>query len=439
MKISVIWTWYVWLIQAVWLAKIGYEINAIDIFEDKIEKLKSWVPTIFENGLEDLLKETLSNINFTTDKSCVVWSDIIFLCVWTPQDETWKTDLTYIKQAANDLKQILKWDEIVVIKSTVPAWTNKMIYELLWEKNPVVSNPEFLREWLAIEDFFAPDRIVLGFKTWESEENILKVLEVYKYFSEKNINVLKTNWQTAELIKYAANSFLATKITFINEIARLADKIWADIKDVSSWLGLDSRIWEKFLNAWIGYGWSCFPKDVKSLVHQFGENGLEWWIIKKVDEVNESQVNYFLEKITAKYSKDLHWKTIALFWVAFKPDTDDLRESRALILVKELLKMWATIKVFDYNSQALENFEKYSYSLSTWIRNFIPIVISKSFLDMTKNADFLVMTLEDKKVLAEDFSKVKENLKEKVIFDGKNILDKKEIKNMWFEYYWVGY
>lgn len=439
MKISVIWTWYVWLIQTVWLAKIGFKITALDIFEDKIEKLKSWIPTIYENWLEELLNETLPNIDFTTNINKLSWSDIIFLCVWTPQDDEWKTDLSYIKNAVNDLKNVLSWDEIIVIKSTVPVWTNKMVYELLGSKNPVVSNPEFLREWLAIEDFFNPERVILGFNENEKSFVLTKIKEVYNYFIEKNIPIVETNWQTAELIKYAANSFLATKITFINEIARLSDKVWANIKDISKAIWIDSRIWKKFLNAWIWYGWSCFPKDVKSLIHQFKENNITPWVIEKVDYVNQTQVDYFIDKIVTKYWSDLHWKTISLIWVAFKPDTDDLRESRWLLVVNKLLKLWATVKVFDYNNKALENFEKYSYSLSTGIKNYIPIIIWDNFENTTKNSSFLVITIEDKRILNENFNKLKSNINDPVIFDWKNILDKKTMQNLWFEYHWVWY
>ncbi|NDK08972.1 nucleotide sugar dehydrogenase [Candidatus Gracilibacteria bacterium] len=439
MKVSVIGTGYVGLIQTVGLAKNGFKITALDIFEDKIKKLKSGVPTIYENGLEELLNVTLSNIDFTIDINKLKGSDIIFLCVGTPQDEEGKTDLSYIKNAVNDLKNVLSGDEIIVIKSTVPVGTNKMVYELLGSKNPVVSNPEFLREGLAIEDFFNPDRVILGFNENENSYVLKKIKEVYDYFIKKNIPIVETNWQTAELIKYAANSFLATKITFINEIARLSDKVGANIKDISKAIGIDSRIGEKFLNAGIGYGGSCFPKDVKSLIHQFKENNITPGVIEKVDYVNQTQVDYFIDKITTKYGSDLHGKTISLIGVAFKPDTDDLRESRGLLVVNKLLKMGATVKVFDYNSKALENFEKYSYSLTTGIKNYIPIIIGNSFENIVKNSDFLVITIEDKRILNENFDKLKSSLKESVIFDGKNILDKKTMQNLGFEYNGVGY
>lgn len=439
MKITVIWTWYVWLIQAVWLAKIWFQVQAIDIFPDKIEKLRRWEPTIYENWLSEMLTETLSNIDFTTDTTSISGSDIIFLCVGTPQDDEWKTDLSYIQQAARNIQPILTGKEIIIIKSTVPVGTNAMIYDILWGKNPVVSNPEFLREGLALEDFFSPDRIVLWFQENETSQVINQVMQIYGYFIEKNIPILTTDWQTAELIKYAANAFLATKITFINEIARLADSCVADIKDIRYALWLDKRIWDKFLNAGIWYGGSCFPKDVKSLIHQFQEKNLHPALISNVDSVNATQVEYFLEKIFSQYGNNLHWKTIWIFWVAFKPDTDDLRESRALIIIHRLMKAGAFLKVFDYNQKARENFEKYIYGLSTGIRNFIPITLTTRFLDITSGSDFLVMTLEDRRVLDEDFSKVKENLKDKTIFDGKNILDKHKMKELWMHYYWVGY
>jgi len=437
MKIWVIWTGYVWLIQATWLAKIGFSVTAIDIFQEKIDMLNKWIPTIYENWLEDLLKETYQNINFSTNISEISWSDIIFLCVWTPQDNQWKTNLEYIKQATKDLQKLMIGNEIIVIKSTVPVWTNKEISEILENKYPIVSNPEFLREWLAIEDFFNPDRIVLGFKNNEKQENIEKVIKTYSFFKEKNIEIVKTNWETAELIKYSANSFLATKISFINEISKIADKTWANIKDISKAIWLDPRIWDKFLNAWIGYGGSCFPKDVKSLIHQFKENNLNWKIIEAVDQVNLEQVEYFIEKILNKYNWNISGKTFWIAWIAFKPDTDDLRESRALVIIEKLLDAWAHLKVFDYNEKARENFEKYSYSLTTLIKNFIPIEVKDSFEKVTTNIDSLIIAIEDKRILDENFSKLE--LKDNVIFDWKNLLNKKEIEKNNIEYIWIWY
>lgn len=437
MKISIIWTWYIGLIQAVWLAKLWFKVTALDVFQDKIDKLNAWIPTIYEDWLEELLKETCKNINFTTDIKEIKWSDIIFICVWTPQNDEWKTDLWYVFWACEDIKPYLKWDEIIIVKSTVPVWTNKKIYKLLDKKNKVVSNPEFLREWIAIKDFFSPDRIVFWFKDLEDKKTIKKVNEVYKYFTDKNIPVLITDWQTAELIKYAANSFLATKITFINEIARLSDQVGANIKDIASAIWMDERIGKQFLNAWIGYGWSCFPKDVKSLIHQFKENNLTWEIITKVDDTNSSQVQYFLDKIFNHYSNNLHWKVIWVLWVAFKPDTDDLRESKWIEIIKKLMYAWVKLKIYDYNDEALKNFKKYL----DWIilgnsRWFFEVEIVDDFDELVSKTDSLVITLEDKKILKENFANLK--LKDNIIFDGKNILDKKMIVDLGIEYVGVG-
>lgn len=438
MKISIIWTWYIWLIQAVWLAKMWFKVTALDVFKDKIDKLNSWIPTIYEEWLDLLLQETYKNINFTTDTSKITWSDIVFICVWTPQDDMWKTDLGYVFWACEDIKKHLKWDEIIILKSTVPVWTNKKVFELLDKKNKVVSNPEFLREWLAIKDFFAPDRIVFWFGDLEDIKTIDKVKDVYKYFIDKNIPVLNTDWQTAELIKYAANSFLATKITFINEIARLSDKVWANIKDIANAIWMDERIWKQFLNAWIWYGWSCFPKDVKSLIHQFRENNLTWEIITKVDETNNSQVQYFLDKIFKHYNNNLHWKIIGVLWVAFKPWTDDLRESKWIEIIKKLMYSWAKLKIYDYNKEALINFKRYL----DWIilgnsRWFFEVIIVNSFEELVNDADSLVITLEDKNILGENLANIK--LKSNIIFDWKNILDKNDVTKLGIQYIWVWY
>jgi len=261
MKIWIIWTWYVWLIQAVWLAKLWLEVVSLDIDEKKINDLKKWISVIYENWLTELLQEVKNNINFTTNYKDLNSCDIIFIAVWTPQDKRWRTNKDFIHKASISIRQNVNPWKIIIIKSTVPVWTNAEIAEILWEWFDVVSNPEFLREWKAIDDFFEPDRIVVWFSKNVKNEIKNKIKELYKYFTQKNIKYIETDWQTAELIKYAANSFLATKISFINELSQLADKVWADIKTLSEWIWTDKRIWKSFLNAWLGYGWNCFLKD----------------------------------------------------------------------------------------------------------------------------------------------------------------------------------
>lgn len=438
MKISIIGTGYIWLIQALWLAKLGFEITSIDVSQEKIDALKAGIPTIYEDGLAELLKEYHQSIDFTTDMSHIAWSDVIFICVGTPQDDEWKTDLWYIFGACNDIKSHLLGSEIIVIKSTVPVWTNTRIYESLGKKNVIVSNPEFLREGLAIKDFFNPDRIVLGVLDGEDKKALDTLKKVYASFAEKNIPILITDWQTAELIKYAANSFLATKITFMNEMSRLADRVGANVKDISTAVGMDDRIGPKFLDAGIGYGWSCFPKDVKSLIHQFKENDLDGEIISKVDEINNSQVNYFISKILDYYDNDLHGKTISVLGVAFKPGTDDLRESKGIEVIKKLMHAWARLKIYDYNEHARINFRKYLDGIILWSsRGFFNVKIVDSFDELITDSDNLVVTLEDKRILLEDLSAI--SLRDNIIFDGRNILDKTAVIRSWIAYVGVWY
>lgn len=436
MKISVVWIWYVGLIQAVWLAKIGFNITCIDSFEEKIQNLKEGITPIYEDWLESLLTEVKDKISYSIDLTTVKNSDVIFLCVWTPQDKDGKTDLNQIKNAVIKLKDILSWKEIIVIKSTVPVWTNKMVYELLNGKNSIVSNPEFLREWNAIDDFLNTERIILGFNKNENENVINIIKNVYSFFSDKNTPFIITNWETAELIKYTANSFLATKISFMNEIAQLADNVDANIKDIITWISLDSRIWKQFLNAGIGYGGSCFPKDVRSLIHQFTSNWLSGQIVSTVDKVNKEQIWYFMWKID-KQIDSFAWKHIALIGIAFKPDTDDIRESKWIELCNMLVERWAIIHCFDYNAKARINFQNYLNIL--WSSRFeMPIYIHSDILSTCKDCESLIITIEDKKILQENWHEIKKNMKWDMIFDGRNILDKNKIKKIWFNYIWIG-
>lgn len=437
MKISVIWTWYVWLIQWIGLAKIWFKINALDISAEKIKELQQDIAPIYENGLDELLKEVKENMNYSTDLSLVKDSDFIFLCVGTPQDEEWKTDLSYIQWAASSIKKFLSWNEIIVLKSTVPVGTNESIYFKLDQKNPVVSNPEFLREGMAIYDFFNPDRIILWFKDWEKQEIIKKTKTLYKYFSDNKKPFVITNRQTAELIKYASNSFLATKISFINELAKLSDQTWANIKDIAIWMWLDNRIWPKFLNSGIWYGWSCFPKDIKSLIWQFKENWLKWEIISATDNVNEHQLTYFFNKIKNKFT-NLHCKKIAVIGIAFKPDTDDLRQSKGKRLIKLLMQEGAYINVFDYTPKARENYKR-TISSKESTRFEIPVFIKDDIYDCVTDVDGIIITLEETRLNDEDRNKIKKIMKWKIIFDGKNILDKKYLTELWFDYEWIWY
>ena len=425
MKIWIIWTGYVWLIQAIWLAKLGFDVVSLDIDEKKIEDLKNWIAVIYEPWLKELLAEVKENIKFTTNYKDLNDCEIIFVAVWTPQDKRWRTNKDFIHKASISIKQNLENnDKVIVIKSTVPVGTNKEVSEILGEWFEVVSNPEFLREWKAIDDFFEPDRVIVWFWKNAKEETKEKIRKLYNYFIEKNIPYIETTWETAELIKYAANSFLATKISFINELSQLADKVGADIQELANGIWLDKRIWKSFLNAWLGYGWSCFPKDVKSLIHQFSENGLKGNIIEAVDNTNQNQLNYFLNKIENFYD-DLDWKNLLVLWLAFKPDTDDLRESRAIALIQKLQEKGAEVVWYDPLEKAREN-----------VRTFYPEI---NVIDDLQNVDFskinwIIIATEYESFNDLDWENIFSKISMPVIFDGRNILDKNKIKKIGFIY-----
>ncbi|ENN95639.1 nucleotide sugar dehydrogenase [Methanocaldococcus villosus KIN24-T80] len=439
MKISVVGTGYVGLIQAVGLAELGFEVVGIDIDEMKIKQLNKGKSPLYEEDLEELLKKHINkNLTFTTSYEPIKDSDVVFLCVGTPQDAEGNADLRFLFSAVEKMKDYL--DEkyrVIVIKSTVPVGTNRKVKEILKGYNvDVVSNPEFLREGIAVYDFFNPERIVLGFEDLSNKKPIEIMETIYGYFKEKNIPFIITNWETSELIKYASNAFLATKISFINELAKLSDKVGADIKTISYAMGLDKRIGDKFLNAGIGYGGSCFPKDVKALIKQFENNNIEPILIKATDKVNEEQIKWFFEKIKGYYG-NLNGKTFAVLGLAFKPNTDDLRESRAIKLIDMLLDSGAIVKGFDYVEKARENtINMYKLNKSKIVYGYNLYVLDDIY-EAVKDVDGIIIATEYD-YNKEDWKKIGKLVKEKVIFDGRNVLDVKKVKKLGFKYYGVG-
>lgn len=325
----------------------------------------------------------------------------------------------------------------LVVKSTVPIGTNRILKERLkGYALEIISNPEFLKEGVALKEFLNPERIVLGFDDNDSiSREILDV--VYKTFKEKDIPFIITNYETSEMIKYASNAFLATKISFINELSKLADKTNADIKTVAYSMGLDNRIGKKFLNAGIGYGGSCFPKDVKSLIKQFECNNINPKIMAATDNVNENQIEWFFEKIKNYYG-NLNSKRFAVLGLAFKPDTDDLRESAGIKLIELMLKEGAIIKGYDYVKKARENaYKMYTLEKSKAFYGY-NVYIVDNLIDAVSKADGIIITVEDNKLNNEDWTNVFNSIGEKIIFDGKNILNKEEVKKIGFEYIGVG-
>jgi len=439
MKISVIGTGYVGLIQSVGLAEFGFDVVGIDIDESKVKQLNEGKCPLYEEGLEELLKNHVgNNLNFTTSYEPIKDSDVIFVCVGTPQDNEGNADLRFLFSAVEKMKDYLnKKYKLIVIKSTVPVGTNRKVNGLLKYYNvDVVSNPEFLREGIAVHDFFEPERIVLGFEDLNNNKPIEMMKNIYKYFMDKNIPFITTNWETAELIKYASNAFLATKISFMNELAKLSDSVGGDIKTISEAMGIDERIGNKFLNAGIGYGGSCFPKDVKALIKQLKNNEIEPKLIKATDEVNEEQVKWFFEKIKNKYN-NLEGKTFAVLGLAFKPNTDDLRESRAIKLIDLLLENGAIVKGFDYVEKARENAIN-SYKLDKSKAHYgYNLYVFESVYETVKDVDGIIIATEYD-FNKEDWEKIGDLVKERVIFDGRNILNKEKVKSLGFEYTGVG-
>ncbi|MBW9221115.1 UDP-glucose/GDP-mannose dehydrogenase family protein [Methanothermococcus sp. SCGC AD-155-M21] len=440
MKISVIGTGYVGLIQSVGLSEFGYNVVGIDIDESKVKQLNKGECPLYEEGVEELLKKHVGkNLKFTTSYDEIKDSDVIFLCVGTPQDEEGNADLRFIYSATESIREKLDGNyKVIVVKSTVPIGTNRKIKEMLRDYNvDVVSNPEFLREGLALKDFLNPDRIVLGFEDLDNPRPIEIMKEVYNYFLDKNVPFIITDWESAELIKYAANSFLATKISFINELSKLADVVGGDIKTIGKAMGFDERIGNKFLNSGIGYGGSCFPKDVKALIKQFENNNIEPKLIRATDKVNEEQIYWFLNKIK-KYYNNLNGKTFAILGLAFKPNTDDLRESRGIKLIELLLKEGAIVKCFDYVEKARENaINRYKFDKSKAFYGY-NLYLFEDIYKTVENVDGIIITTEYSNLNEEDWNKIGNLVRNKVVFDGRNILDKDKIKDLGFKYFGVG-
>jgi len=419
--IGVIGVGYVGLIQAVGLAELGFNIVAYDIDTRKIEKLRKGIPPIYEKGLEGLLKKNSEKLKFTSEIENLRGCEVIFICVGTPQDIKGKANLNFVFWAVEELKPLLSGKEAVVLKSTVPVGTNRKVQEILNNKAYVVSNPEFLREGRAIEDFFNPERIVLGFGENTPLEIKEKMLNVYYYFQKNDVPFIITNWETSELIKYASNTFLALKISFINELARLAEKVGADILHISKGMGLDSRIGKSFLNAGLGWGGSCFPKDVMALIWQFKEHEIEPKIAKAAKEVNDEQIIWFFNKIKKVYKGKLSGKKFALLGLSFKPYTDDIRESPALKLAELIIEEGGFIKGFDYIKGARDNAMKW-IELKASTRQLYGMQIHENLYDTVKNVDGIIIAVEYQDWNNEDWQRISQLVKEKKIFDGRNIL-----------------
>ena len=422
-------TGYVGLVTGTCFANLGNEVICLDIDEDKIHKLNQSIIPIYEPGLKDLVELNVkqNRLVFTTDKKAAIQkSDILFIAVGTPESENGEANLDYVKAVAKDIAQNMQSYKIIVNKSTVPVGTADMVREIISKETDqefdVVSNPEFLKEGAAISDFLTPDRVVLGV---DSDKAVAIMKKLYSPFERANKPIVVTDVKSAEMIKYASNAMLATRISFMNEIARICEKVGADVKSVSRGMGLDSRIGPRFLQAGVGYGGSCFPKDSRALINTAKNNELDFKILKAVDDVNEEQKQTLLPKIK-KLVGDLNGKNIAIWGLSFKPKTDDIREAPALVVVQQLLDEGANINAFD--PVAKDNFSKL-FEQVTYLNNSY---------DVLQDVDCLVILTEWDSFRELDKSKMKELMKSPNIVDGRNIYDPKEMRNIGFNYIGVG-
>ncbi len=436
MKITIVGTGYVGLVTGTCFAEVGIDVTCVDIDEDKIENLKNGISPIYEPGLDPMIERNVAKgrLHFSTDlASCIDGTDVIFSAVGTPPDEDGSADLQYVLDVARTVGKNMKDYILIVTKSTVPVGTAEKVRKVIQEELDkrgvniefdVASNPEFLKEGDAINDFLKPDRIVVGVES-ERAENIMKSL--YKPFTLNGHPVIFMDVPSAEMTKYAANSMLATKISFMNDIANLCEIMGADVNMVRKGIGSDSRIGNKFIYPGIGYGGSCFPKDVKALIKTAEQNGYQLRVLKAVEAVNDDQKSVLFNKLYDYYGGDLKGKTIALWGLSFKPQTDDMREAPSLVIIKKLLESGCKVRAYDPVAM---------HEAQRRIGNVIEY--AKDPYDAAVDADALMLITEWTEFRFPNWNVIKKLMKHNVVFDGRNIYDYKEMKERGFTYFCMG-
>ena len=436
MNIAIVGTGYVGLVSGTCFAEMGVNVTCVDVNEEKIHSLLNGQIPIYEPGLDEMVLRNYQEgrLKFTTDlASCLDDVDIVFSAVGTPPDEDGSADLQYVLMVARTFGQYINKYTILVTKSTVPVGTAKKVKEVIKEELSkrgidipfdVASNPEFLKEGAAIKDFMSPDRVVVGVESDKAKELMSKL---YRPFLLNNFRVIFTDIPSAEMIKYAANSMLATRISFMNDIANLCELVGADVNMVRKGIGSDSRIGSKFLYPGCGYGGSCFPKDVKALIKTAENNGYSMGVLKAVEEVNENQKYVLFNKLYRYYNGELNGKAIALWGLAFKPETDDMREATALVTIKQLLDAGCIIKVYD------------PVAMNECKRKIGEAVIyATDMYDAVLDADALLILTEWKQFRLPSWGVVGKSMKKCLVIDGRNIYDAEEMKGNGFEYYCIG-
>ena len=436
MNIAIVGTGYVGLVTGTCFAETGVNVTCVDVNAEKIENLQKGIIPIYEPGLEDMVQRNVNagRLHFTTAlENCLDNVDIVFSAVGTPPDEDGSADLSYVLAVAKTIGANMKKYTLVVTKSTVPVGTAHKVKDTIQAELDkrgvsiefdVASNPEFLKEGNAIDDFMSPDRVVVGV---ESERAKKLMTKLYKPFMMLNSRVIFMDIPSAEMTKYAANSMLATRISFMNDIANLCELVGADVNMVRDGIGSDSRIGRKFLYPGCGYGGSCFPKDVKALIKTAEQNGYPMRVLKAVEEVNETQKSLLFEKLEKIFNGDLEGKTIALWGLAFKPGTDDMREAPALVLIEKLRKAGCVVRAYDPAAMG-ESKRRIGDTI------FYACDIYDALLD----ADALMLVTEWKEFRLPAWGVVKKTMKQPVILDGRNIYDVKELQDLGFVYHCIG-
>ena len=435
MKIAVVGTGYVGLVSGACFAEMGIDVTCVDIDQAKIERLRAGDIPIYEPGLDELvLRNTQEGrLHFTTRLTdCLDGVEAVFSAVGTPPDEDGSADLRYVLEVAREVGRHMQHYLVIVTKSTVPVGTARKVEAAIREELSkrgvdipfdVASNPEFLKEGSAIKDFMSPDRVVVGVESEKARE--LRTRRDAP-FMLNNFRVIFTDVPSAEMIKYAANSMLATRISFMNDIANLCELVGADVNQVRKGIGSDTRIGSKFLYPGCGYGGSCFPKDVKALVQTAEQNGYDMRVLKAVEEVNERQKSVLFEKLRRHYG-DLQGKTIALWGLAFKAETDDMREATSLVTIRHLLEAGCTVRVFD--PAAMDEARR---------RLGDAVIYASDIYDAAKGADALLLLTEWKQFRLPSWARVHDLMRSPIVFDGRNIYDPAEMRKNGFEYYSIG-
>ncbi len=438
MNITIIGTGYVGLVTGTCFSDMGNEVYCVDVIEEKIDSLKKGIVPIYEPGLEELIKRNYErgNLHFTTNlKEGLDNSELCFIAVGTPMGEDGSADLQYVRQVAKQIGQTIIHDMIVINKSTVPVGTADEVKSIINEqldkrgesfKVSVVSNPEFLKEGNAVNDFMHPDRVIVGTDdTFASD----MMAQLYGPFTTNHERMIVMDVKSAEMTKYASNSMLANRISFMNEMANICDKVGANIDNVRKGMGSDSRIGSSFLYPGCGYGGSCFPKDVTALIKTATDAGYNPQLLKSIELVNNNQKHYIPNKIKDVLGNDLTGLTFAIWGLAFKPETDDMREAPSITIIKELLDAGATINAYDPKAMDIAK----EFYFKNWDVNYF-----NNKYDAIENADVLIIVTEWKEFRSPDFNRIKSNLSKNMIFDGRNQFKNSLMEKLGIKYYAVG-